>query len=312
MREDELLRHVYARNAQLQSRATGGADVLIPPGDDMALVQLQQRNVLIATDQVVEGRHFVRGTSMRAIGRKAVLRNVSDIAAMAAVPSACVAAVALPKGTDDAQVLELLAGLQGASEEHGCPLVGGDTSVHAAGDSPLVVTVTVLAEPGPSGRVIQRAGARAGDLLCVTGALGGTLQADGSGKHLEFVPRVREALELMSALGDSLHAMIDISDGLGRDAAHLARAAGLDVEIRAESVPCNSAVTWRRALSDGEDYELAFACAGQPPAKLGDVPVTVVGTFVASRTPTGGACRVVEQGTWHDASTLGWQHGDAQ
>ncbi len=312
MREFELLGHIYAHNAQLRAASGGPALVLVPPGDDMALLQLRQNRVLIAADQVIEGRHFTRATPLDAVGRKAVLRNISDIAAMAGVPIACVATAALPRGMADDRMLALYEALRAAAEECSCPLVGGDTGTHVEADAPLVVGVTVLAEPGPTGRVVERQGACPGDALCVTGSLGGSLAADGGGRHLEPRPRVRHALELVRLLGDRLHSMIDISDGLGRDAAHLALGGDLNIQLDISAIPCMQGCTWQQALGDGEDYELAFACEGAPPKELLGVPVTVVGTFVAvdgSSEAVGAVWAVDESGRRRDVSRLGWEHG---
>ncbi len=322
MREHDLIRRIVGANPALRAFRV---PVLVPPGDDMALLELPTRRLLVAADQVIERRHFPPGTPMRAVARKAVLRNVSDVAAMAGVPVACVATVVLPAGIPDEAVVTLFEALRETAAEHACPLVGGDTGVADDPAAPLVVSVTVLAEPGPTGRVVERRGARAGDALCVTGVLGGSLAPGGGGRHLKPPSRVVHALELVRLMGDRLHAMIDVSDGLGRDAGHLAHAAGLDAEVDVERLPCAPGVAWRGALSDGEDYELAFACEGEPPANLCGLPVTVVGRFVApdaarARTPAGaGAGRdaadapsghvwIRVNGGRRDAARMGWEH----
>ena len=317
MREFQLLSHL----ASLAAADSQPAWLRVPPGDDMALVDLPGGRLLVAVDQVVEGRHFVPGTPLQAVGRKAVLRNVSDVAAMAGVPLACLASVALPATVDEAGALALLAGVRSAAAEWQCPLIGGDTAVHAAPGSPLVLSVTILAVPGPTGRVVTRSGTCAGDAVCVTGALGGSMQPDGMGRHLEFTPRVAAALELVSVLGDRLHAMLDISDGLGRDAAHLARSAApgsapsaaaapsaLDLELRATAIPCNAGCTWQHALRDGEDHELLFTCAGTPPAHVAGVPVTVIGTAVPPAHAGSSAVWVLDGAQRINATALGWEH----
>ena len=303
MREFRLIEEIRAHNAELAG--CGGARVLVPPGDDMALVELGGRRVLVAADQVIAGRHFAAGTPMAAVARKALARNVSDIAAMAGVPSCAVATVALPPDMPDGEVRALAEGLRAAARELRCPVVGGDVGSHAAAGAPLVVSVSVLAEPGPTGRVVTRQGARPGDLLCVTGMLGGAWHPDGSGRHLSFTPRVAEALALVEALGERLHAMIDISDGLGRDAGHLAEESGCAVRIDADRLPCAPGAGWRDAVGAGEDYELAFACSGEPPAAVCGTPVTVVGRFEA------GAPAVIAHagGVDHDVRASGWEHG---
>ncbi|MFO0782579.1 MAG: thiamine-phosphate kinase [Phycisphaerales bacterium] len=307
MREFQLLSHLAA----LAKADPQPAWLRVPPGDDMALVDVPGGRLLVAVDQVVEGRHFVLGTPLEAVGRKAVLRNVSDVAAMASVPLACLASVALPASMDEQGALALLAGVRSAAAAWQCPLIGGDTSVHAQPGSPLVLSVTILAVPGPSGRVVTRQGTRAGDAVCVTGALGGSLQPDGSGRHLDFTPRVAAALELVSVLGDRLHAMLDISDGLGRDAAHLARNAApsaLDLELRAAAIPCTAGCTWQHALRDGEDHELLFTCAGTPPSQVAGVPVTVIGAAVPPANAGRSTVWLLDGTQRMDATALGWEH----
>ena len=304
MRESALIGEIVRANAQLAS--CGGAHVVIPPGDDMAEVRLGGPRMLIATDQVVEGRHWTRGTPLATVARKAMARNVSDVAAMAAVPSCAVAAVTLPAGMADADVRALAEGLRAAAREFRCPVVGGDIATHAEAGAPLVLSVAITAEPGPSGRVVTRAGAQAGDLLCVTGTLGDGWRPDGGGRHLAIRPRVAEALELVAHLGDRLHAMIDVSDGLAADAGHLADAARLSVEIDAARLPAEPGLAWQHAVGAGEEHELAFACAGEPPASVAGTPITVVGRFVPRAEAR---CTVVVGGARLDASNLGWEHG---
>jgi thiamine-monophosphate kinase len=304
MRESEVIAEVVARNPTLAT--AGGATVLVPPGDDMALVELRGRRVLVAADQVIEGRHWAPGTPLRLVARKALARNVSDIAAMAGVPSCAVATVALPPDMPDDEVRALAAGLHDAGLEFRCPLVGGDTGTHFGAGAPLVLSVSVLAEPGPTGRVVTRSGARPGDLLCVTGTLGASAGFGPGGHHLTFTPRIAEALALVDALGDRLRAMIDLSDGLAADAGHLASAAGCSALIEAGRLPVEPGIGWREAVGLGEDYELAFACDGPPPDAVCGTPVRVVGRFEAG---PAGQVAVDADGMRHDVSGLGWEHG---
>jgi thiamine-monophosphate kinase len=166
----------------------------------------------------------------------------------------------------------------------------------------------VLAEPSGD-QAVTRSGAQVGDTLYVTGSLGGAIDPDGGGRHLTFEPRLHEAIELAGLLGDQLHAMIDLSDGLGRDAGHIAECSGLAIEIDAERLPCTAGVDWRRAMSDGEDYELLFASSGAVPSTLsGGVPVGEIGRTIA-RTDADQPLVTVRLGdTTIDGAALGWQH----
>jgi thiamine-monophosphate kinase len=306
MRERAVVRRIVDAHASLEG--AGGAEVLVPPGDDMALVGLRGSRVLVAADQVIAGRHWAPGTPMALVARKALARNVSDIAAMGGVPACAVATVALPPDMPDAEVTALCDGLLAAGREFRCPVVGGDTGTHAQAGAPLVLSVSVLAEPGPTGRVVERRGARAGDALCVTGTLGAARGFAPEGHHVTFVPRIAEALALVEALGGRLHAMIDLSDGLATDAGHLGEAAGLAVEVDAAALPSAPGTSWRGAVSTGEDYELAFACEGEPPSRVAGTPVTVIGRFVEGRPG-----RVLVRGPegMHDVTGLGFEHGRA-
>jgi thiamine-monophosphate kinase len=218
------------------------------------------------------------------------------------------AAVTLPPDFGHDRATALFDAMRATAEAYACPLIGGDIAFFASATSPLVCTVSVLAKPGPGGPV-TRSGARAGDVIAVTGALGGAWRPDGLGKHLTFEPRLAEAAALAEALGANLHAMIDLSDGLGRDAARLAEQSGGRIEIDAERIPCAEGVDWRRAMGDGEDYELCFAAAGDVPPHLGRVPVTVVGRFREGSGTDDPRVLVRDGEQVHDASALGWDHG---
>lgn len=287
--------------------------IRVGPGDDMAEIKLDSRVIQLAVDQVIEGRHFIRGTPESQIAWKALARNLSDVAAMAVRPKAILAACTLPADWAKARAAALFEALRQAALEWECPLIGGDLAMHG-GREPLHLAVTILAEPWPEWRdqpAITRRGAREGDGLFVTGALGGSFRPDGFGRHLAFEPRVFEARELRRHLGDRLHAMIDLSDGLGRDAAALAPEDG-QVRLFADQVPCAESCSLMNALSDGEDYELCFAAAGEVPPSLSDrfgrpVPITRIGVL-QRRAPGEARCVIDIDGTLVDASNLGWEH----
>jgi thiamine-monophosphate kinase len=270
-REDDF--HAFIR-----SHANAlGPHVLQGPGDDLAVMDFHGHSLLMGVDQVIEGVHFVPGTAPEAIGRKAVTRNISDVAAMACRPVATLASCVLPMDVSPGFAERLVDAVRRTAQQFNAPLVGGDTALHR-NPGPLTLSVTVLAEPlSPTRAPVLRSTAKADDRLFVTGLLGGSLRPDGLGRHLDFEPRVDEAEALATTLGESLHAMMDLSDGLAQDAARMALASGLQAVIDAAALPCSPGCGWRNAMGDGEDYELFLAVGG------GRAVPTHVGR---SRTPT--------------------------
>jgi len=257
MRENDLLQHVYAANANLGSAFAG---VTIPPGDDMGAIEFGDRSLLVAVDQIADGVHFnLVDTPIEKIGRKAVTRNLSDVAAMAAKPAAAVAAVCLPRDFGDANAKVLLDAIRSTGESFGCPIVGGDISMW---DGKLLISVTVFAEPWEDGdghavAPLERRGARPGDAIYVTGELGHSFP---TGHHFNFEPRLKLAHHLASQSGTRPTAMIDLSDGIAQDLPRLVDHA----ELHARILPIRSHESspdrepWQHALGDGEDYELLF------------------------------------------------------
>jgi thiamine-monophosphate kinase len=248
----------------LRARTPADPRVLIGPGDDTAALRLTPGSqCLITTDMLLEGSCFMLDEAgPKRVGRKAMAVNLSDIAAMAGRPVAAVVSLGLPKGerrglspTWIAQ--ELYAGLREVADAFDAAIVGGDTN---SWDGPLAISVTVIGEATGRGPV-RRNGARPGDWLFVTGPLGGSIR----GHHLDFTPRLREGLQLHAAV--DLHAMIDISDGLTADLAHICRESACGAILWTEAIPIADAARsmtddrspLEHALGDGEDFELLFA-----------------------------------------------------
>ena len=301
MREFSVLERIFRENAGLPE------SVLVPPGDDMAMLALGgARRLLVASDSVIEGRHVPMGIDPYVIGRKVVLRNLSDVAAMAnATPLASVVSAVLPAGTSDERAWRLHEGLRDTSRAWGAPVVGGDlaTSVDAR---VIAVSLTILAVTLDESRgVATRADAKVGDGVFVTGAIGGAWDpATGLGRHLDFTPRLAVAHELSRTLGDRLGAMIDVSDGLGRDLGHVASMSRVAIELDLARIPVHAGVDPRIAIGQGEDYELAFTARGDVPSVVAGVPVTRIGSVVAGD----GAVRASIGGTWFDARAAGFEH----
>ena len=232
--------------------------VEIGPGDDCALVRFGQTLQLLKTDCVVEGIHFLPETPGRAVGWKALCRVISDIAAMGGDPLDAVVTVAISSERELGWLTDLYAGLNQAAARYGVNLVGGETS---RSPGPVFVSVALTGKVERE-RLVVRSGGKIGDRLYVTGRLGGSLQ----GKHLSFDPRLAESRWLTQNF--RLHAMIDLSDGLGSDLPRLAKASGTGFEIDLSALPKNAGFSAEQALADGEDYELLFAVSDEDGAKL--------------------------------------------
>ncbi len=246
----------------LRSQQKPSEVVELPAGDDLAVLKWKTEDLLlVGVDQVLDGVHFDSSIhSPRQIGKKAMNRNLSDCAAMACLPAAAVASIALPRGTTMDYAKELYLGIKAAADEFAFPIVGGDT---ASWSGRLVVTVTILGRSAGS-EPVTRNGARPGDRIYVTGPLGGSIR----GRNMTFAPRVFEGFQLGKS--GLVSAMIDISDGLSRDLRHICEQSGVGALVDASAIPVHEdAIQMRRdghsaldhALHDGEDYELLFTCA---------------------------------------------------
>ena len=230
-------------------------------GDDCAVLKGSGgRLKLFAADMLVEGVHFTRKTPGAQVGWKALAVNVSDLAAMGGgiPPRQAVISLGLPRGTPVSFVDGLYLGLRRCAKMYGVDLVGGDT-VRAP---VAVVNVAILGEIEKN-RVVYRSGARPGDDLLVTGRLGGSLK---SGRHLRFQPRLREAQALTAHA--KLHAMTDLSDGLGPDLLKMCEASGVSAVLETDRIPRHVGCSVSQALNDGEDFELLIAAAPREAERL--------------------------------------------
>src|SRR6266446_10140662 len=242
--EDRLL------NLLLAGLSLGKA-VAVGPGDDCALVAIHDRRKLLVlkVDCVVEGVHFLRGTSASDVGWKAMMRPLSDFAATSAVPQFALITLIVPRGTEAEWVKNLYRDLRRAAKRFEVSIVGGETSSTLG---PIVISVSTIGFVEKN-RWVSRRGGKVGDHLFVTGTLGGAIKR----KHLQFVPRIAESRWLTENF--SIHAMMDLSDGLGVDLARLARASKVGFDIEMEKLPLTRGAKIDDAISEGEDYELLFA-----------------------------------------------------
>jgi thiamine-monophosphate kinase len=260
--------------ARLTKTLPANQTVVTGAGDDCAVLDfgLPDKLFLFKTDAVVEGVHFDKDTPPEKIGRKALARCLSDIAAMAGTPAAAVVTLGLPEPFQPEAIETVYGGMSGLANQHGVAIVGGETT---ANPECLFISVALLGTVG-RGKQILRSTAQAGDAIFVTGELGGS----SAGKHLDFEPRLAEAHWLAEHF--PVHAMIDLSDGLAGDLRHILDASGVGAELLKPAIPISRAAkagargnpftktALTAALADGEDFELLFTVAAGDAVKLLD------------------------------------------
>jgi thiamine-monophosphate kinase len=260
--------------ARLAKTLPGNSQLVRGAGDDCAVLDLgiPDRLLLFKTDALVESVHFDAGIPAQQAGRKALARNLSDIAAMAGKPSACLVTIGLPKQFDPDWVFRFYDGLNELARELGVAVAGGETTTNPAG---IFVSVAVLGTI-PRNRLVTRSNAKPGEAIFVTGDLGGSI----AGKHLDFTPRLREGEFLAERFG--VRAMMDLSDGLAGDLRHMLQASAVGAELLASAIPISRAAKLKArsessakppllaALTDGEDFELLFTTASAQAVPLLD------------------------------------------
>ena len=280
--------------ARLTKSLPANECVVTGAGDDCAVLDLgvPGKLILFKTDAVVEGIHFTSETPPEKIGRKALARCLSDIAAMAGTPTAALVTIALPENFDAEYVAKIYDGLNALAAETGVAIVGGETTTNP---ERILISLSLLGTV-PRGKQILRSGAQVGDAIFVTGELGGSL----AGRHLEFEPRLAEVRWLAEHF--HIHALMDLSDGLAGDLRHILQASKVGAEILKSAVPVSRAAKlaarqnpsakppFAAALTDGEDFELLFTLAGKDAVKLLDawkkkfskLKLSCIGKIVAS------------------------------
>ena len=260
--------------ARLTTSLPANEAVVVGAGDDCAVLDLgvPDKLILFKTDAVVEGVHFTRETAPEKIGRKALARCLSDIAAMAGTPKAALVTIALPNFFDAEFIAKIYDGLNALAEQHAVAIVGGETTTNP---ERLLISIALVGTV-VRGKQISRGGAKVGDAIFVTGELGGSLAQ----KHLEFEPRLAEARWLAEHF--PVHALMDLSDGLAGDLPHFLQASKVGAQLLKSAIPISRAAKMRAkenstakpavlaALTDGEDFELLFTLASQHAVKLLD------------------------------------------
>jgi thiamine-monophosphate kinase len=278
--------------------------------DDAAILKANGEDVVVTTDAVVEGVHFLPDDPPEAIARKALRVNLSDLAAKGATPAGFVLTLALQRA-DDAFLTAFARGLGEDARLFGCPLLGGDT---VATPGPLTVSITAFGRV-PEGRMVHRSGARPGDRVMVTGTIGdatlgldilkgGVVAAALANDHASRdyligryrVPQPRNALTL--SVRDLASAAMDVSDGLAGDLAKLCAASGVSAVIDAPRVPTSAAAAALLAcgavgiaalVSGGDDYEILCTVAEAhcdrlvEEARRAGVALTSIGKIIAER-----------------------------
>ncbi|HLW85074.1 MAG TPA: thiamine-phosphate kinase [Candidatus Sulfotelmatobacter sp.] len=328
--------------AQIRRMATGGASqnlagrsaratrsnpsVVAGIGDDCAVLRLRPgRDSLVTTDFTLEGIHFRRDWHPpESVGHRCLTRGLSDIAAMGGEPVAAFLSLALPRNLPQAWVEKFLRGLIGLAEKFGVTLAGGDTAESPNGILADIIVVGTV----PRGKAVLRSGARPGDRIYVSGALGGSAAAVEQMKLQQIGKKPRRKLnpaeyprhffpEPRIALGRVLRerglasAMIDTSDGLSTDLAHICEESGVGAEVESELVPRASVgkpardVDLELALHGGEDYELLFTAPRnrRVPSRIAGLPITQIGHITRGK-----KIFLIKNNVNHQLEPHGWQH----
>ncbi len=281
----------FALIDNLTSRLPLDSSVVYGAGDDCAvLVKNKNLYELFTTDMSIEGVHFnIKKDNAQEVGYKAMARNISDIAAMGGIPRYALVAIGLPPEVSFSLVKKMFAGIKKCASHFSLNIVGGDVSKARK----IIISISVSGEVEKK-NLVTRCGARVGDILYVSGRLGGSILS----KHLNFIPRVDEARFLTRHF--SVTSMIDISDGLLQDLGHILKMSGVGCVIDLEKIPIsrdafklsrnNKKRALNHALSDGEDYELLFTVSPKEAASLErkwrkrfNIRLTSVGSIVKAK-----------------------------
>jgi thiamine-monophosphate kinase len=317
----DQIRRMARVKGKVRQASRSGSKLVQGIGDDCAILRLRPGcDSLVTTDFTLEGIHFRRDWHpAESVGHRCLARGLSDIAAMGADPVAVFLSLALPRALPQAWVGRFVRGLISLAEKHGAALAGGDTAESPNGILADIIVVGSV----PKDKAILRSGARLGDRIYVSGELGGSaaaivqMRARGrkvrpSDYHRHFYPEPRVELGRILREKGLASAMIDTSDGLSTDLAHICAESRVGAELNSESIPRASvgkpthAVDLDLALHGGEDYELLFTvpASRRIPSQIAGVALTQIGTITRSR----GIFVRSAKGIGYELAQRGWQH----
>ena len=254
----------------IRSNQKKDKDIVIGIGDDCASIKINgDKQCLVTTDMLVEGTHFELGKNTPGeIGRKSIACSISDIAAMGCTAKYAVVSICFPQETKTKFARELFLGMKKLAEAYKIKIIGGDI---VSSKKTLVVNVTMYGT-NEGLNPIARSGAKVGDIIMVTGSLGGSIL----GKHATFIPRLKEGLLLNKKF--NINSMIDISDGLAADLNHILEESEVGAILYEDDVPISADAkklsrktglsALHHALHDGEDYELLFTISDKETKRL--------------------------------------------
>ena len=312
MKEFQLIRQI-----QRETSVATSCGVKLGIGDDAAVLEVPAgQHLVAATDTLNVGTHFPEDTSPYDIGYKCLAVNLSDLAAMGAIPHWALLSLSLPEA-DPEWMQSFTAGFKSLAQVHGVTLVGGDTT-----SGPLSISLTALGSIEP-GRQLTRSGAKPGDLLVVSGTLGGAaraldlLQAGEPATGQDLLDRPQPRVKLGQALVTYVNACIDISDGLLADLGHILKASGCGARLEIEKLPeadslagLGDEARWNYQLSGGDDYELLFTLPPHHKALLPTwsqqlgIKLSIIGEIEEGE----GVRCISPDGTIYDPQKAGFEH----
>jgi thiamine-monophosphate kinase len=300
---------------RIRRAAGGGNSVVAGIGDDCAVLRVPPgHEMLVTTDFTIEGVHFRRDWHPpEVVGRRCLTRGLSDIAAMGGEPRAAFLSLAVAGDIPQKWVDRFLEGLLGLAKEFRVPLAGGDTAQSMEGIQADIVVVGSV----PKGEAVLRSGANAGEHIYVTGELGGSAaalarlmesKAVRAGDSQHFRPQARVAVGQWLRRRGVVSSMIDLSDGLSTDLAHICEESHVGAEIQAQAIPRarvgKTFVDLDFALHGGDDYELLFTSAAAVPSEVAGVRVTRIGRMTRSS----GMRLIGADGRRRRLPASGWEH----